>query len=40
MDQQQDMSNAIKDDTLPEEWDEFGDDRSWAWQFGDETEAR
>lgn len=40
MDQQQDMTKAIKDDAIPEEWDEFGDDRNWDWQFSDATDTR
>lgn len=30
---------TIKDDSAPHDWDEFGDDRNWDWNFseGDST---
>lgn len=32
------MEETVKapftDDELPEEWDRYGDDRSWDWHFG------
>lgn len=37
---QRDMSKAIEDDAIPEEWDGFEDARNWDWQFGDATAAR
>lgn len=27
---------TLNDDSAPDEWDEFGDDRNWDWNFGDE----
>lgn len=25
-----------EDDPLPDSWDEYGDERNWDWQFGDD----
>lgn len=33
MEHQRETSKVIRDDALPEQWDEFGDERDWDWQF-------
>lgn len=35
-DQPSTTGGTLKDDSAPDEWDEFGDDRNWDWNFGDE----
>ncbi len=30
------MNGPTGDDPVPEEWDEFGDERNWDWRFGDD----
>lgn len=34
---QQTTRHIIKDDPMPDEWDVFGDDRNWDWDFGDQN---
>lgn len=35
-DQPSTTGGTLKDDSAPDGWDEFGDDRNWDWNFGDE----